>query len=241
MPHVDFIGPDGEKWPSATELTSLLPQAWLWSWYKSAVKRHGWQGWQLCKAQSKRGTTIGSEVHSLLEYFIQRTNIFTAEPVISGKYESQAFADALFDKVNPLVEEYVVIEPHLVSTVYKLHGTADAVVRLAGTTGLTILDWKTSAGKSETHPIQLCVYALCWNEEHPDQKIDRGVIARVDKKSKRLTVHLDEYAPLSQYVPVVKALREIYTYGHSTKLGTKVSVPRLEPNSNRAEGEKATN
>jgi PD-(D/E)XK nuclease superfamily protein len=214
MPHVDYIGPDGQKWPSATELTALLPQAWLWSWYKSAVKKHGRRGWQLCKAQSKRGATIGTEVHTLLEYFIHPDQ--PTSP-ISGKYESQQFADALFDRVNPLVDEWVAIEPHLVSETLKLHGTADAVIRMAGTTGLTMLDWKTSASKSETHPIQLCVYAMLWNESHPDQRIDRGVIARVDKKSKRLGVKLDEYAPLSQYIPVVKALREIYSYVNPMK------------------------
>ena len=146
-------------------------------------------------------------MHGLIEGFIKK------DPFeISGKYESQIFADALYDAVNPLVEEYVAIEPHLVSEKLKLHGTADAIVRLELNPGLVILDWKTSAAKSETHPVQLAVYAMLWNESHPDQKIDQGIIARVDKKSKRLGVKLDRYAPLSQYFPVVLALREIYRY-----------------------------
>jgi hypothetical protein len=214
LPHVDYIGSDGQKWPSATELTSLLPQPWLWSWYKSAVKKHGWRGWQLCKAQSKRGTTIGSEVHACLEAFIKKEG---HDGFVTGKYESQIYADALFDAVNPLVEEYISIEPHLVSEKLKLHGTADAIVRMELTPGLFVLDWKTSASKSETHPVQLAVYAMLWNENHPDQQIDQGLIARVDKKSKRLGVKIDRYAPLSQYFPVVMALREIYSYTHPVK------------------------
>ena len=210
MPHQDFIGPDGQKWPSATELTSLLPKPWLMAWYRSAVKKHGWRGWQLCKAQSKRGTTIGSEVHGLIEGFINK------QPFgISGKYESQLFADVLYDKVNPMVEEYVAIEPHLVSETYKIHGTADAIVRMNGETGLSVLDWKTSASKSDTHPIQLAVYSMLWNETHPEQSINRGYIVRVDKKSKKLTVHVDEYKPLNQYYEVVKALRTIWEYSNA--------------------------
>ena len=236
MPHIDFIGPDGQKWPSATELTSLLPQPWLLAWYKASVKKHGWRGWQKNLAQSKRGATIGTEVHGLLEGFINKKPF-----EVTGKYESQQFADALFDKVNPMVDEYVAIEPHLVSNRTQIHGTADAIVRLFGTTGLTVLDWKTSAAKSETHPIQLCIYAALWNEEHPDQKIDRGIIARIDKKSKRLGVKIDEYAPLSQYYPVVKALREVWNYVNGPKLGSKVSESQLVSNPDRAEGEKAAN
>ena len=171
--------------------------------------KHGRRGWHLCKAQSKRGTTIGSEVHGLIEGFIKK------DPFeITGKYESQMFADALFDKVNPMVEDYVSIEPHLVSNEWKIHGTADAIVRLNGVPGLYVLDWKTAAAKSETHPIQLAVYQKCWDEEHPEQRLEGGLIARVDKKSKKLTVHIDEYKPLNQYYPVVKALREIYRYTH---------------------------
>lgn len=209
MPHQSYIGSDGKAWPSATELTSLLPQPWLLAWYKASVKRSGWRGWQKNLAQSKRGATIGTEVHGLLEGFIQKKP-FEA----SGKYESQLFADALFDKVNPMVDEYIAIEPHLVSEKLKLHGTADIIVRLNGSTGLWVGDWKTSAAKSETHPIQLAIYAMLWNEANPDQMIDQGFIARVDKKSKRLGVKVDEYKPLSQYYPVIKALREIYRYTH---------------------------
>jgi hypothetical protein len=214
MPHLNnYIGSDGSVWPSATELTALLPSSWIMAWYKSAVKKHGWRGWQKCLAQTKRGGAIGTEVHSLIQSFINVHEPFKA----SGKYNSEQFADVLFDKVNPMVEAYIAIEPHLKSETLKIHGTADAIVRLEYTPGLVVLDWKTSAQKSETHPIQLAIYALCWNEEHPDQLIDQGFIARVDKKSKKLTVHIDEYRPLSQYYPVVRALREIYTYTHPIK------------------------
>src|ERR1700731_555938 len=121
MPHQELII-NGIKYPSATELTSLLPQVWLWSWYKSQVKRHGWRGWQLCKAQSKRGMAIGSEVHSWIESFISKEPY----PGIVGKdkYNSRQYADALFDKVNPLVDEWVEIEPHLKSDELKIQGTA---------------------------------------------------------------------------------------------------------------------
>ena len=214
MPHQDYIGPDGEPWPSATELTSLLPQAWILAWYKASVKKWGWRGWQHNLALSNRGLRIGTDVHALLEGFIHKKDV-TVRP----KYDSQAIADALFDAVNPSIDEYVAVEPHLISTRYRMHGTADLVVRINYETGLWVGDWKTSAKQSETHPIQLAVYALMWNESHPDQLIDQGFIARVDKKSKGLKVKIDRWPdkdkgtpPLSAFFPVVKALRVIYDY-----------------------------
>lgn len=213
MPHIDYIV-NGEVWPSATELTSLLPQPWLMAWYKSQVRAHGWRGWQKCLAQTKRGGTIGTQVHSLIECFIKKE---AHMELGVDKYNSQMFADALYDKVNPTVEEYVAIEPHLKSEALKIHGTADMIVRLNYETGLWIGDWKTSAGKSETHPIQLAIYALCWNEMHPDQQVDQGFIARVDKKSKKLTVHIDEYKGLKRYYPVINALRTIWQYSREEK------------------------
>lgn len=206
MPHQDFIGSDGKKWPSATELTRLLPQPWLWSWFKSSVKKSGWRGWQRCLAQTKRGGLIGTEVHGLIEGFIKKQEY---NP-ISGKYQSQQFADALFDKVNPLVTKWEALEPHLKSESLKIHGTADAICQFEGRR--TILDWKTSANKSETHPIQLACYAFCWNEENPNKPVSTGVIARVDKKSQKLGVKLDIYENLGQYYPIIQALRTIWEY-----------------------------
>lgn len=209
MPHIDFIGSDGRKWPSATELTSILPQPWIMAWYKSSVKKHGWRGWQKNLAQSNRGMRIGTEVHGLIEGFIKK------EPfVISGKYNSEAIADALFDAVNPKVEDYIALEPHLKSEELKIHGTADAIVRLDHGEGLAVLDWKTGASKSETHPIQLACYSLMWNEENPDLQVNRGFIARVDKKSKGLNVKIDPYLDLNQYYEVIRALRTIWSYQH---------------------------
>jgi PD-(D/E)XK nuclease superfamily len=136
-----------------------------------------------------------------------------------SKYGADCVADALFDKVNPLVENWIEVEPHVKNERLKIHGTADAIARLPE--GITVLDWKTSASKSETHPIQLAIYALCWNEscgggdintDMDSLLVNRGIIARVDKKSKRLGVKLDIYENLSQYYPVIQALRTIWSY-----------------------------
>ena len=185
----------------------MLPQPWIMSWYKSSVKKHGWRGWVKNLATSNRGMRIGTDVHGLIEGFIKKEQ-YEANP----KYNSHAIADALYDAVNPRIEDYLALEPHLVSNRLRIHGTADVVVRLDHGEGLAIVDWKTGASKSETHPIQLAIYAMCWNEMNPGLQVDRGLIARVDKKTKALNVHIDDYKGLKQYYPVVEALRTIWSY-----------------------------
>jgi hypothetical protein len=208
MPHQAYIGSDGKPWPSATELTSIIPQPWILSWYRNSVFKYGKRGWQKNLATSNRGMKIGSLVHGMIEAYI------TKAPAVpyDQKYGADRIADALYDKVNPMVQDYIEIEPKVVSERLKIHGTADAIVRLEHGEGLAVLDWKTGASRSETHPIQLACYSLAWNETHPGLQVDKGIIARVDKKTKALNVHIDTYAPLSQYYPVVQALRTIWAY-----------------------------
>jgi len=207
MPHQNFIGPDGKPWPSATELTNLLPADWVMSWYRSQVKKYGWRGWQRCKAQSNRGMKIGTMVHERLEHLVKK------EPCVPypQRYHIDELADKLFDTVNLLIEDYVAIEPHLVSHSYQVAGTADMIVRLHSRPGLWVGDYKTSYDKDELkHPLQLAIYATAWSETHPEQAIDQGFIARIDKKSKGLNVKIDEYQGLKQYIPWIKVLREIW-------------------------------
>lgn len=206
MSHIDYIGPDGQAWPSATALTHLLPADWCWAWYKAAVEKEGYAGWQKCKAQSEEGMKIGTEVHNQMETLITGKKFLPAPSEIAVK-----LAQRLYDEVHPKIADYVAIEQHVIANAEKTHGTADLIVRLENRTGLWIGDWKTSYTKDElAHPIQLAVYALGWNEEHPDQIIDQGFIARIDKKSKNLNVKIDEYQGLKFYFPIVRSLRSIW-------------------------------
>lgn len=206
MPHIDYKV-NGEVFPSATELTSLLPKDWLFRWYKGAVQKDGWNGWLKCNAVSEIGKKLGTAVHGHLEALAKR------EEDKTESYEnSLAIAQSLYNTVNPTVEEYVAIEPHLVSNELKIHGTADIIYRKVYTSGLRIGDYKTAKERDLSHPIQLACYALCWNESNPDQLIDAGDIFRVDKKSKNLKITVDEYINLSQYYPLIKALRLLWQY-----------------------------
>lgn len=211
MPHIEYIGSDGKVWPSATELTYLLPKNFLWAWYRREVEKDGWAGWLRCNATSEIGKKVGTAVHGHIESWT------TGKDLLDGVDNSLEIAQALHNVVNPIVEEYVAIEPHLKSETLKLHGTADIIFKRKFTPGLRVGDYKTSFSKDKiSHPIQLAIYARCWNEEHPDVKpediIDVGEIFRIDKK--KLTVKTDTYTNLKQYYPAIDALRVLWSHIH---------------------------
>lgn len=213
MPHVDLII-NGEKWPSATQLTSLLPQPWKWKWYQTEVKKHGWRGWQRCIAVSNRAMKIGTHVHGLVEAEFNGTLYVghLTEPIRRQKLIVRLAECAIKEMRD---DKVVSTETHVQSTEHRLHGTIDYVVQLADGS-LSIDDLKTSSSMSSDYPIQLAIYAMGWNEEHADQQIQHGRIRRVDKKAKTPYVQTKEFKDLHYYYPVVQALRVIFDYVNGT-------------------------
>lgn len=224
MPHVDHIV-DGDIWPSATNLTHLLPQDFLWSWYKREVQKHGWRGWQKCNATSNRGKRLGTHVHGLVEMALTGKKYVAwldeekqlREPNRRLK-QLEAWAKAIVETTQK--DTINTIETKIISKSRHEHGTCDATV-IDDILGLKIIDWKTSGSMDISFPIQLAIYARCWNEQEPDKLIDVGEIQRIDKKSKKFNVQVKTYQNLSQYYPVIDALHTIWDYVHKQGIWKK--------------------
>jgi len=210
MGHIDYKGYDGQIWPSATNLTALIPQDWKWSWYADSVKKRGWRGWQRNSAHTKREAQRGTDAHEIIDGIIEQRKV----DIPLRRYERAIpFAKGLLDYSKTLIEEIIENDTHLVGNKSRIHGTTDVICRLNYEPGLWVLDWKTGDGKKDEHPLQLAAYAMAWNENHPDQVIDKGVIIRpVNKKAKTLKFTHDEYKGLHHYFPIVKALRDVWAY-----------------------------
>lgn len=110
------------------------------------------------------------------------------EDYVSGKNPDKPVSLQL----NRVIEDFLnwwegrnieVISPEQVfcSPTHKLAGTADLVCRVDGK--LTIMDWKTGSGIYPEMFIQLGAYAIMWEEEHPDQPIERLHIVNASIKN----------------------------------------------------------
>lgn len=227
MPHQELII-NGVKAPSATELTRLLPQDWLWAYYKKHVKLHGWRGWQWCNAHSNRAMRLGTHTHSLVEAALKRE----PEPgcwMFPTTHESnvreperrmnlvRAWAKALLDTTTKdAIKE---LEKKVINQELSEHGTIDALAMEDEGMRYFPKDWKTSGSISIDYPIQLAIYNRCL-ESLGYNMAGYGEIERVDKelksqkaiKSGEHHVQIRRFENLSQYYPIVDALHVIWNY-----------------------------
>lgn len=243
--HSDFLI-DGEKAPSATELTRLLPQEYLWAWYQREVKKprywknqatgekyrrgvYGWRGWQKCKATSNRAMRLGTHTHGLVEMALTgKVYIPYLDPAKEIREPVRrlrlvdAWAKALVETTQKDTVKHV--EQKVVDHARREHGTVDCLVWDDEIGGLKVVDWKTSGSIGIDYPLQLAIYARCAGLE-----VATGEIQRVDKelKSKKAQetgehhVQVKRFDNLAQYYPVIDALHVIYDYVNGVGLWKK--------------------
>jgi len=200
MGHTDFIGPDGQAWPSVTEVLGIVAKPWLLAWYKSAVEKEGWAGWQKCVTTYDEGCKYGQEAHDALEKW-DLTN---------------PAALMIHNEFLPQVQEFVCQEQKLISHRHRYHGTTDFIARMEGETGLWVGDWKTSNADSKWYVVQMAAYANAWNESHPDQLIDQAICVHYNKKLKTPKLKITKFYGLKDYFKAFAACREVLDYDRET-------------------------
>ena len=219
MPHVKFIAPNGEHWPSVTEVLRVSDQPWKWRWYGSEVKKHGYRGWQKCDAMGKRGMSFGTDFHTRL-YDLLNFKFF-AVPIPSPMVWVSAprFRDKVSECVQ-VVYDYVIdsgvkviaLEQHLVNEKDRYHGSFDAVVE--SPEGLIeVWDWKTNNQEDPYHAVQLSAYAAAFGIK--GAVCDRGRVIQVDKKAKTPKVKAHVFTDLHFYYDLFLALRDNWDFAHS--------------------------
>lgn len=200
MPHTNYIGPDGDAWPSVTEVLGIVAKPWIMSWYKGAVEKEGWEGWKKCVATYDEGCKYGQEAHTALETWD------LANPA----------AKLIYEEFCPQVQEFIHQERKVISTRYRYHGTADFICRMEGETGLWVGDWKTSNAMSDWYMVQMAAYANAWNEDNPGQLIDQAVCVHYNKKLKTPKVKITRYYGLKDYFKAFIACREVMDFDRQT-------------------------
>lgn len=216
--HSDFLI-DGEKAPSATELTRLLPQDWLWAYYQKEVKKHGWRGWQRAKAHSNRAMRLGTHTHGVVEEMLtgKQYKAYGDEEQTIVEPERRmvrvrAWAKALAETTQKDTVEKV--ELKVTDRLRKEHGTVDCVV-MDDEIGRKVVDWKTSGSIGIDYPIQLAIYARCLGLDAKTgeiQRVDKELKSEKAKESGEHHVQVKRFDNLEQYYPVVDALHTLYDY-----------------------------
>ena len=149
-----YITAAGNAYPSVTAITSLVNEGAIQEWRNRV-------GEEKANAISLKASTRGTQVHSIIEKYINNEDTSDFLPHIKQSLEN---LKPLIDKHDTKVfgTEVALYSDHL-----QVAGTCDAIVEWDGIP--TIVDWKTSRRPKKKANIgnyfmQLAAYAVMWEE-----------------------------------------------------------------------------
>ena len=149
-----YITAAGNAYPSVTAITSLVNEGAIQEWRNRV-------GEEKANAISLKASTRGTQVHSIIEKYINNEDTSDFLPHIKQSLEN----------LKPLIDKHVTkvfgTEVALYSDHLQVAGTCDAVVEWDGIP--TIVDWKTSRRPKKKANIgnyfmQLAAYAVMWED-----------------------------------------------------------------------------
>ena len=160
------------EYPSVTIVLGVLRKIALEWWFKVNTP-------QFIDEESKRGRNIGTEIHSVIQSYIE-----TGEAKIETQYAEEVTnalkSFMLFRKENPSIV-LKKSEIKLTSEQFKFNGTIDCIGD-----GIMI-DWKTGKAKDKDKPdiydeykYQVAAYVYLWNEVNK-ANIEKAIIIAVAK------------------------------------------------------------
>ena len=179
---------DGVEYPSVTTILGILDKPALIGWAAGlavdwcinhreqinhpSFKQNATQGW---RDASNIAKDIGTEVHHAIAAFHAGRDAQTDRPEV----QNSLIAYLAWEK-----EHHVIIEASeapLHDPMWLFAGTLDAVAMVDGVR--TLVDYKTSRAVYNEYKYQISAYADLWETHHPDRKIERTLIVRLDKES----------------------------------------------------------
>lgn len=171
MGHRSYISPEGEAYPSVTEVLNYPPKPWLEKWKEDWGKR--------AEQKIQAAINIGTEFHLCTEDDQKETSTNRLKRMV------EEFFCWVIENGFKVKEK----ELHVVSHMYHYAGTFDAVGTLGKSKELCLFDWKTSSGIYPDMALQLSAYAQAYKEQ-TGVKIKTGYIVHVskDKPNHKLTV-----------------------------------------------------
>lgn len=172
--HVTYRLKDGRRVPGASTVAKIGddPSALLyWAWDL------GKQGIDYKKARES-AADIGTLAHFLIQCHLRGQEADLSE----FSAEQQDKASNCFIKWLDFWQAQhlspVAIEEGFVSEEFGYGGTIDLVARDGA---MVLLDYKTSNAIYRPYLLQLAGYEMLWNENNPNQRIERRAIVRIGK------------------------------------------------------------
>jgi hypothetical protein len=201
-----YISDCGEKYyPSVTRVLDSLPKgAQFYMWMKDVGHN--------ASLIAERAANEGTNVHDALESILKGDEVNWMDDSGKARYNKTEWQCIL--KGFEFIEQYnpkpIHVEARVVSDKYQVGGTADLICKMGRQNWL--IDWKTSKSLSESHMVQLSIYAHMIEEKLGIKIHNAGVLwlkantrgmdkAGMPKEPKRLKKDTDSdfNAKMKQY------------------------------------------
>jgi genome maintenance exonuclease 1 len=163
-----YLTPDGKRYPSMSNVLSILNRASLEAWRKRVGRTEA-------AAVSRKASGRGTAVHTLAEHYIKGNGTEFTASFRRTMPDGQANWPGVKDHLDAHLSAYRALECKLFSRILRIAGTADLIGTYDGK--LSIIDFKTS-GKIkkreyiDNYFMQTDGYGLMWQElteETPEQ------------------------------------------------------------------------
>lgn len=121
----------------------------------------------------RRAGEQGSHVHDAIDQFLKGLPVYWVDKNEKPNYTLEEWQMILkfvefWEKFQP---KLIANEKKIVSEKLGIGGTIDLICEINGETWL--IDYKTSNALYPSYELQLSAYAVMWNEENPNNRIDR--------------------------------------------------------------------
>lgn len=196
--HTDYIGPDGKKWPSVTQITDVIAKPGLYKWY-------GELGYDKAKEVMDKAKDIGTATHDAIETYLRDRTVMPTDKLAAA---------CVREFCEPYVKAVGSLEQKVINTDLRYHGTYDAVLTVKDMpvtkrskdtfSGDLLVDWKTAGAIYDTNGIQLGLYYGAGTLPHA------GLVVRIDKDTEK--VYWKLFQPLDCYFDVGKQLRSVWDF-----------------------------
>ena len=192
-----YFTPEGNAYPSATTVLSILNKEAILAWRKRVGET---EANKISSQASKRGTAV----HKLCEDYIDNVPDYTAKHMPANIMTFNTLKPLLDEKINNVWFQ----EAFLYSDILKCAGQVDCIAEWDGE--LSIIDFKTSKRVKKEKDIlnyfmQMSFYAAAFYER-TGVAVKTGVIVMSVDDSEPLVFKIDTF----DYLQHFKAVRESY-------------------------------
>ena len=173
-----FYTKDNENfYPSVTHILDVYPKGFGFvQWLKDMGNN--------ADDVVKRAAEQGSKIHDAIDRYLQGEKLEWASAENKEYYNLNEWMMIL-----KFVEFWTIYKPEVIANEEQMlseslgfGGTIDLVCKMNGQ--IWLIDHKSGNSLHKSHELQLSAYAMMWNEQHPQQKIERTAIMHLQARTR---------------------------------------------------------